>query len=549
MKRMNVVTKRWPYILTTVLIFAVMGGLTAVCFVLKWDRPIQTDWVNVLIVLFVPAIYILGVFMLYRITDNLTRIIFTVVILSLSAWILLRIVRFQVPDVSASRYLWYGYYVAAIITSWASLVLFLKFGRNRIGYLWIYLGVSAAFGTALSALVMTNDLHLLLHCFPEGERNYMVNSNGPLYNVFCVFVFIMLMSGIIAIIVPLAKSGRARAVLPASIPFLLYISYSVLYITEVPWIVHVPILNDMPLIWLVYIVSEMVICMWHGIIQNNGGYEQNLKNCSFPIGVFSRNRRLVIHSEGYKERPGENVRVRETNMPNGYFQTQEDISEILALQEALEKRRERIEAAKRSLIIEQETSRQNARIRAQADIYYALREITDKSFTRIENLCKTLPDSLTEKNVEATMKTLNQIRFRLSMIKQECMLVLKEEDYLTAKEFRLLLDIMKRDIGGIAFKDTGHVVLGDQNVSIDFALSFMNLILQITPLFYPNGISAFFSVSLNEEKATCEIETEDEVTLELDRSFASSRGYLVVNRYEDDLYFFRLQKKGGTSHV
>ena len=546
---MNLLSKKWPFIIVTLLVWAICGGIAAAFFALNLDHPIQSDWVNILIVSAVPGIFIIGVFVLYRITNEFTRFMFTLVMIALASWIVIRIIRFQVPDTNSSRYLWYSYYCEAIVTSWLSLVLFLLFRQGRLKRLWIPLIAWAVVGIALSALVLTNDFHSLLHTFPSGRQNYLENENGPVYFAVIIFVTVTMVLGFSEILYPLIKTKRIRSAIQIAIPPILFAIYATLYLAGVPWIIHTPFINDLPLAWLLYTIFQLVVCMWYGILSNNGEYEFNLKNCALPIGVLNHERKLLIKSKGYRERPGKNVRIQEAPLTNGYVSIQNDITEITRLREALERRRLKIESARRSLAIEQETSVQNARIRAQAEIYYAMGEITDKSFTNIENLCKTLPDSLTDENRKDAVKVLNQIRFRLGMIKQECMLILKEEPYLTAQEFRLLLDVIHRDVEGFVFEGSAHVVRGSKNVPTAFVLSLVNLILQVTPPFSPETSTAFVSVSLDEEKATFEIESEPGTEVELDKSFASSRGYFLFDQCEDGIYFFRLQKKEGSNHV
>ncbi|MCL2670859.1 MAG: hypothetical protein FWF10_02355 [Clostridiales bacterium] len=103
--------------------------------------------------------------------------LFTALILLL--WMCMRLMKWQIPDNTLSRYLWYGYYICQMALPWAALRLAWNIDRREDAPFPGWLRAIIAISTLLLILVLSNDLHNLVfqidlrkgtHCM--GKRLY-----------------------------------------------------------------------------------------------------------------------------------------------------------------------------------------------------------------------------------------------------------------------------------------------------------------------------------------------------------------------------------------
>ena len=518
-----------------------------VCVQNDWDFALDEDWSNALVILLVPFFSAFGVLVLYRLADRTARNLFFILTFLMAVWVLMRLVRQQMPPHTVSRLLWYAYYIPADAIPFVMLLLFARLQQGTFRHYLIPFIVIGTLGATLTVLAMTNDLHSLFYTFPNGVDHYDGRAGyGPLYFVNMAYLALSLGAAVVVMEITAARTKRINLIIAPLLPASLFAIYSLLYIARVPWIRNTPIVNDLPLMLIIYTMGQLILCTQTGIFQNNGAYEKNFLRCSLAIGILNGKKDLLVASSGYRSEPTPFMRVTDSPIRYGYVRVQEDLALLAQIQNELQIRRTILEETRNSLSQESASALESARVRAQAEIFYAMGKITNKTFTEIENLCKSLPDTLNEENRHQAELLLREIKIRLSIIKQQCMLLLRDTPSLSVEDMKLLAKVIEVDERGGGFEDFGIAISGDKDISTDFVLVLLDVLLQLHEEFGFEASTCFIAIATPKSRATIEIETSKKSHKRINSRFASSRGYRLSKEEEDGIYTIRMEKE--TSH-
>lgn len=252
-------------------------------------------------------------------------------------------------NVTAIRYLWYAYYIPQILIAVLCLITALMLGKGetaRPGKWSIALFGGAA---ALILLVMTNDLHQLVFSFPVG---------GPWTSDACTHEFgyylimaLIALCGITSLVFLALKCrvpGRKRLV---SFPFMLLgfmVVYWALYFVKGSFVSLY--LNDMTAASCLMIAALLESVIESGLLQTNIGYDNLFQSSSLAVQLADHAHQVRYASERAQAVPAETLaaadaapvmldkstRLSGAAIPGGHIYWQEDMSELLAVGEALE---------------------------------------------------------------------------------------------------------------------------------------------------------------------------------------------------------------------
>ena len=184
---------------------------------------------------------------------------------TLTGWMLLRIVKFQLPFGTVSRYCWYGYYAFLLVLPLVLVWLALHVGREgrKNGPFVPF----AALNSLLFLMVLTNDFHQMVFAFPEGVSEVNYGYGAGYYLVFAVFAA----EGFSALAALLVKSLRnpGRRSFWYLLPMvILPLVYSVMYILRVPPAYG----SDLAVLVGIYAVMLFEALMYSGLVPVNTKY-------------------------------------------------------------------------------------------------------------------------------------------------------------------------------------------------------------------------------------------------------------------------------------
>jgi len=171
--------------------------------------------------------------LLYRsMNKNVRRTIYMIGIMILG-WVVLRIIKYDLPNGAWIRYLWYSYYFfqfgLGILMVWLAYIVD-KPDIARVKWpVWFKTLISIE--AVLLAIIFTNDMHQWVFIFNTGLADF----NNYSYNILFYIVFAVSLGTIlVAMIMLIVKSGKSRRkkyVIMPVIVFILMVTYGFAYTT------------------------------------------------------------------------------------------------------------------------------------------------------------------------------------------------------------------------------------------------------------------------------------------------------------------------------
>ena len=295
-----------------------------------------------------------GISIRKRVVQAQVRHYLTAISVLMVFWFAIRTMKYYfVFDPDVTRYLWYLYYIPMLFIPMLAVFVAISLGkleRFRLPKqaLLFYIPTLLCL-----LLVLTNDLHQLVFTFPNGEIRSDYNNEYAIgyYIVFAWNVICALTAFIIMVIMSRRSSGEKYLpiiVLSASIV------YALIYASGAEWMQLIG--GDITAAQCLMFTTIFESCIKCGLIRVNTGYstlfeagtpgaqitdsDYNVHYTSVNARSFSKD--LMRGSENKAVRPDKNTLLKSHKINGGYVLWQEDITEIAALLEQLEKNKESI---------------------------------------------------------------------------------------------------------------------------------------------------------------------------------------------------------------
>ena len=294
---------------------------------------------------------------------------------TLVGWVLLRIVKFQLPSGTASRYCWYGYY--AFLLALPLIMVWLAFHVGREGRKNGTFVPFAALNSLLFLMVFTNDFHQLVFAFPEGVSESRYGYGAGYYLVFAVIMTETLLSVAVLLAKSLRNPGRRSFwfLLPMVV---LPLVYSIAYILRVPVAAN----SDLAVLVGIYAVMLFEVLMYSGLVPVNTKYKALFARSSLQMQIADQTGAVRLFSGGAVLPPGAVTQHLSAPVSGGEIRWQEDVTPLHQLQMELRDAIAQLEHTDRVLAQEAVLKRRSLRAQAREEIVCRLEaEISEKNAT------------------------------------------------------------------------------------------------------------------------------------------------------------------------
>ena len=267
----------------------------------------------------------------------------------LAFWLYIRTCKWMFfSDVTwPARYCWYAYYVAMILVPLFGVFLIQYLGKTEefeLSPKWKLLYLPAF---CLLALVFTNDLHQLVFQFPEGspfsDARY---SYGPGYMVVAGWSILLGLYFVLALLWKCRAPGKRWFQRLPLLVMLAEMGITVLYCLKI-------LKCDLTALDSIMIVLLLESCIQSGLIRSNSNYDRLFEVADVEAQITDQNGRVCYLSGQTRQQEAQirtwmpdaeqegmildGKRLKCADLKNGKVLWWEDVSEILAFTEALEK--------------------------------------------------------------------------------------------------------------------------------------------------------------------------------------------------------------------
>lgn len=349
-------------------------------------------------------------------------------------WIFIRTMKFYIVHTpTASRYIWYLYYLPMLFITMFALLVALSIGKpdnyklpKQIIILWVIPAV-------LFAFVITNDLHQLMFRFPPelswSMRDDSEYSYNFLFKIVCAWEVCCSIAALMIMAVKCRLPGNKKFFWLPQVPLALSILYLALYGFGFGWFVY--LFGDMTIVHSLLIAATFESCIQLGFIQSNSHYEElfdasvdcsaQIVDLDFNIKYASRDAKPITKAlmQAAEKAPltlkdGNTLHTMAIN--GGYAVWTEDNSELLALAEELNDLKEELQDRGNLLRYEYDREKRRKEIEEQNSMYDLLQSVTQKQIDRIALLVKEYERE--EKASVASRTILAKIAVMCSFIKR-----------------------------------------------------------------------------------------------------------------------------------
>lgn len=371
-----------------------------------------------------------------RIIQKTIRIHLIVVSNLMVFWFIVRSIKYMfVAGPTATRYLWYSYYIPLLLIPLIFLIVSIMIGKAENSSLPKSARLLYIPTLLCIFMVLTNDLHQFVFSFPEGEVCLDTNNGYEWgYYIILLWEIICAVAAFVLMVVKSRKSNRKKY-----LPILLIlcsIIYALIYVSGVEWMQILG--GDVTAVQCLMYMLILESCVQCGLIQTNTGYkelfqigtigaqitdiEHNVQYASANTEKMSRD--VILKAEGGGTVIGKNILVKSSPIRGGHVLWQEDVSDIIELLSKLEENRKSIEDSNR---LKQENYKVKVQINALKEKNRLYDNLKKQMEGQIELMESMIAQYETEKNSEAAKKLLAKIGVMGTYIKRRSNLIFVDE--------------------------------------------------------------------------------------------------------------------------
>ena len=283
--------------------YIVCAGLFALAGVLQYidnDLPLFWDKACALIanLIFFLLIFVWGYSVKSRIVQDSTRRLLIAVAALMFVWLLLRYVKYHffMPYDTASRYLWYLYYVPQCFVPPLTLIaaLGLTGKSNRAMSKYVYLLLVPAFIFVI--LILTNDLHQKAFEFGENFRNFeSAYEHGALYYATMVWICGVMTAVVVTLFVKCSISAcRQKIWIPIAVAALCTVAGTLCFLFATRS-------YKVPELFIFSYILIMESCVRIGLVPSNENYEKFFASSAVSSVITDENLRPVFRTAALAE--------------------------------------------------------------------------------------------------------------------------------------------------------------------------------------------------------------------------------------------------------
>lgn len=341
--------------------------------------------------------------MIGRTLNKRLRALVLLAALQMTLWLLLRMIKWQLPDGGAlSRYCWYAYYVFQLGLPATLLrmtdVIGAKEGTATVSvWRWSCLAVNVM----LLLLVFTNDLHMWVFKLKPSALNWNGDySYGFGYVLLLSFIVLCVFSAIALLIKKCWNSPRKYGLIFPLGFSLLLVSYGVLYALRVPFAWE----SDFTVTAVLFVLLFMESAMQTGLIPVNSKYKELFVNSRLDMAIVTPKGVPVLcsthaaplptsalsqdYSHPFRVYAEPDLRVSAMPISGGAVVWREELSAVHALQKKLSQVVESLARSNQLLKNEKDVRERTEALRAKQRIYDELDAAIQKELLRIADILR-----------------------------------------------------------------------------------------------------------------------------------------------------------------
>lgn len=497
-------------------------------------------------------------FSYFRIYDGKLKIIAVLMFSLCFIWILLKHLMDLSDSITFSRYCWYLYFLPIIFICYLFFVMCTQIFSKSFAFKYIIYLLLGLTSLLLVGLVLTNDLHHLVFTFDKGYKNFLTNSvRQPLYYIIVIYSLSMLIASMAQFLIGTFRRNTLNQFLLPFIILLSILTYSILYVMRVSFIVRYDFLSDVSFIYNLFFILLFESFMMNGLIQNNGQYISNFNDCILPLKIVDNSDKLVFVNEkfddiSYINKDNDSKVFNEKDIVGGKVIIEEDISKLKKLYDKLNRHINELVKGNEILLKRKDIKEEEAMLKARSELYKEIEIAVSKKSKEISFLVSILPDDITNANKKYAINIISKIRLRIGYLKQKCLLILqtKSNRMIQNDEFRLTTKVICTDIKNVGFDSIFSVIKGKKEVPIEFALAFNELMEYVGENFGFKHCVAFVTCNVDDLRCNVKVECYDKnLKLPILPSEVTAFGYVVSKEMLDNEYSFTMKVGGnnGTS--
>lgn len=444
--------------LTRVNTAIVMAGIVIAAVLRQMSRLSQNPSVDGAVTVLRPVIYIVifgmwGVSVRKRIVNRNIRNLLTAIAILMIFWINVRTVKYSAESYAVIRYAWYLYYIPQLfIPTLFFIVSFMKGRKEEEKILGrrVFYPVLAVSG-ALTALVITNDLHQLVFKFdgkPYTEHNY--SHQAVFYLVWGWMVLLALLSTA-SIVKKCRITEKKKFVLLPLIAISAAFLYAVLTAAGNPVIKLIA--GDMTVSFCVVYMFIMESCLRSGLIQINSGYEELFEASTIRAQILDEDYNTCLSSKNAVSYPREvlketvwgpvvlddGIRLSDFKIEGGHFLWQEDTTELFGVMRELDEAKKELEARNAVLAEAYNTERNLRRLEEQNRLYDSIQEKTKKQINILSELIKDYREAETAAERTAILKRMIVMGVYIKR-RNNLMFINEQSDVIPSRELELCFE-------------------------------------------------------------------------------------------------------------
>lgn len=326
----------------------------------------------------------------------------------LLGWIIVRLIKYQIPASILNRYLWYGYYIFQMALP--VLLLWLVWRSDKMDDQPVSnkaLTAIALWNSILVIFVHTNDLHNLVFRFDSASPTYATDySYGPVFYIITLTWVAELIAAIVMLLIKSSQLPRKKAFIFPLIFCSILLIYAVGYITRIPIFWESDYTTVVGILSLIF----LEISMQSGLVQINNKYSSLFTHSPLNMQILNWEGELVLASANAPQfdlelqqaalaafpesvRANRDTLVFSKEITGGYAQWQEDISNLNFLDRQIKESMEKLKLANAILEEEEKIRRELDEESAKLRVMAALKEVIEADLLRLSSMIENLAGS------------------------------------------------------------------------------------------------------------------------------------------------------------
>lgn len=282
-------------------------------------------------------------------------------------------------SVLASRYLWYAYYIPAIMIPQLSFSLSLMVGKSNSKKSKLSF-FSGAVSIVLLTLTLTNDFHQLMFRFNNGFENVDDYTHQPIYYVVFAWSLVIMISAIIILIRKCSITANKKLAVVLVFYIAIFSVWLPLTVSSLRPTVNGQHFGEFTEILSFLMGGVLALCISIGLIPSNIGYDKLISTIGFSAQIADADYKVVYRSGSAVDMTEEqmmqteamlddNTKMFRKNVSGGYAYWQVDISELNAINSELEVVKETLSEETEIIRLENELKEKRAKIDEKSKVY------------------------------------------------------------------------------------------------------------------------------------------------------------------------------------